>query len=277
MAHWIPRGKSRADDAPRAEAGARRTLRVMDRPDWWTTLHPDAAAALAETWIPVGLPGFAGDTKHRRAAVLDERFGADGWRIAHVVRGRIVPFDVAILEYEEAYRRHLRGRPALVRFLVETCGNVYDWGVENVHDIAYHQPHTVMNHYQDISVRRVIAELVDDPGWPWVTDTGTGDADLRDLGTGEVHRVPRARGFRGDALLQIRDPASPGYVLNPAVVPVHDPGLVTAIPARTEWYHAEGCGHLSVEAFWQTSKVIEVRYDRFLALGDARPDPLAGL
>ena len=89
--------------------------------------------------------------------------------------------------------------------------------------------------------------------------------------------MPRARGFRGYTLLQIREPTSPGYVLNPAVVPVHDPALITSVPGRTEWYHAEGCGHLSVEAFWQTSKVVEVRYDRFLALGDARPEPLAGL
>jgi hypothetical protein len=193
------------------------------------------------------------------------------------VRGRLVPFDTAIREYEEAYRRYLRERPALVRFLVETCGNVYDDRVENVFDTDYHQPHTVQNHYQDISVRRVISELVDDPDWAWVTDTATGEAELVDLGTGAVHRVPRARGFRGGSLLQVREPTSPGYVLNPAVVPVHDPALVTPVPARLEWYHREGCGHLSVEAFWQTSKVIEVRYDRFLALGDRRPEPLAGL
>ena len=249
----------------------------MNRTDWWQTLDPGAAAALADTWIPVGLPGFAGDAKQRRQSVLDERFGPDGWRLAHVVRGRVVSFDEAILEYEEAYRVFLREHPALVRFLVEACGNVYDDRVENVRDTAYRQPHTIQNHYQDISVRRVIAELVDDDAWPWVTGTPAGETALRDFGTGETHVVPRARGFRGDGLLQIRDPRSPGYVLNPAVVPVHDPALITAIPGRTEWYHAEGCGHLSVEAFWQTSKVVEVRYDRFLALGDARPEPLAGL
>ncbi len=249
----------------------------MDRFDWWTTLDPSSAAALAETWIPAGVPGYAGEAKHRWQAALDDRFGSDGWRLAHVVRGRVVSFDVAIREYEEAYRRFLRERPALVRFLVETCGNVYDDRVENVLDIAYHQPDTIQNHYQDISVRRVISELVDDPAWPDVTDTPAGEADLADLGTGVTHRVPRARGFRGAALLQIREPTSPGYVLNPAVVPVHDPELITTIPGRTEWYHAEGCGHLSVEAFWQTSKVVEVRYDRFLATGDARSDPLAGL
>ncbi len=249
----------------------------MDHADWWEHLDPDLTAPLTELWIPVGAPGFSGAAKARWREVLDERFGADGWRIGHVVRGAIVPQATAIAEYQTAYRVYLRDRPALVRFLTTVCGNVYDDNVTNVHDDDYEQPHTTMNHYQDISVRRVIGELVDDPDWPEVTDTPSGDADLVDLGTGLTHRVPRARGFRGDHLLQIREPTSPGYVLNPAVVPVHDPALITTFPTRADWYHREGCAHLSVEAFWQGSKIVEVRLDRFLAAGDARADALAGL
>jgi len=249
----------------------------MDRTDWWQTVDPALAAPLSEVWIPVGAPGFSGDAKSRRRSALDERFGADGWRYAHVVRGEIVPASVAILEYEASYRRYLRDRPALVRFLVTTCGNVYDYAVENVLDDDYRQPHAPMNHYQDISVRRVIAELIDDDDWPEVADTPTEQVTLVDLGSGERRVVPRARGFRGDHLLQIREPDSPGYMLSPAVVPAHDPSLLTAVPERVEWYHTEGCGHLSVEAFWQMSKVVEVRYDRFLELGDRRAHPLDGV
>ena len=249
----------------------------MDRTNWWQALGPDAAADLAQVWIPIGLPGFQGDSKERRTVVFDQRFGPDGWRIGHVVRGRIVTPAAAILEYEEAYRHFLRAEPALVRFLVTTCGNVYDDNPSNVFDDAYEQPHTALNHYQDISVRRVVSELVDDPAWPDVVETPHETVDLVDLGSGLVHRLPRARGFRGTHLLQVRDPLSPGYVLNPAVVPVHDPALITSLPNRDEWYHVEGCGHLSVEAFWQMSKVIEVRYDRWLALGEGRAAPLAGI
>jgi hypothetical protein len=249
----------------------------MDGTTWLEGLPAPARGDLEQVWIPIGLPGFQGVSKAQRTVVLDGRFGEDGWRVGHVVRGRIVPPSEAILEYEQAYRRFLRDRPPLVRFLVTTCGNVYDDNVSNVFDAAYDQPHTHLNHYQDISVRRVIAELVDDPDWPEVVDTPAETVDLVDLGTGLVHRVPRARGFAGTHLLQIRDPSSPGYVLNPAVVPVHDPALITSLPGRDEWYHAEGCGHLSVEAFWQMSKVIEVRYDRWLALGDGRSAPLEGI
>jgi hypothetical protein len=249
----------------------------MDRTSWWQMLDAAVAADLEQVWIPIGLPGFQGDTKARRRELLDGRFGADGWRIGHVVRGRVVPPSVAILEYEQAYRVFLRANPPLVRFLVATCGNVYDDKPSNVFDSEYEQPDTELNHYQDISVRRVVAELVDDPAWPDVVATPAETVDLVDAGTGLVHRVPRASGFRGAHLLQIRDPLSPGYVLNPAVVPVHDPALITTLPSRDEWYHVEGCGHLSVEAFWQMSKVIEARYDRWLALGDGRSAPLEGL
>ena len=247
---------------------------MPDRSDWWTSLPPSSRANLAAVWIPVGLPGFAGTDKAARAARLDERFGADGWRLAHVVRGRVVSPSEAILEYEAAYRAFLRDRRPLVAFLAEACGNVYDDAVENVWSNDYAQPDTPSNHYQDISVRRVIAELADDPAWPEVSPTEPGDADLIDLGTGRLEHVPRAYGFRGDGLLQIREPDSPGFMLSPAVVPVHDPMLITTLPSRVEWYHAEGIGHLSVEAFWQMSKVVEVRYDRFLASGARRLDPL---
>jgi hypothetical protein len=244
---------------------------------WESLLATETADRLSAIWIPVGLPGFSGAEKARWNALLSERYGADGWRISHVVRGKIVPRAVAIIEYEEAYRRYLRERPDLVNFLVEACGNVYDDNPSNVFDDDYEQPHTAMNHYQDISVRRVIAELVDDPAWPTVTATPVETVELHDFATGERVTAPRASGFRGDGLLQIRDPLSPGYMLNPAVVPAHDPALITTIPGRREWYHDEGCGHLSIEAFWQSSKVVEVRLDRFLASGNTRSTPLAGL
>jgi hypothetical protein len=249
----------------------------VDRERWWQALPPETTAPIREVWFPVGLPGFSGTDRARRQALLDERFGPDGWRFGHVVRGSIVSQAEAITEYEASYRAFMTARRPLVAFLAETCGNVYDEAVSNVWDDAYDNPHAPSNHYQDISVRRVMAELAADAGWPEVTPTPAEEVNLVDLGSGESHRVPRAMGFRGAYLLQIREPDSPGFVLSPAVVPVHDPALVTTLPNREEWYHHEGIGHLSVEAFWQMSKVVEVRWDRFLALGPGRADPLAGI
>jgi len=244
----------------------------------WRPESPEMQAALEKIWIPVGLPGHAGENKAAWVDFLDSRFGPGLWRIAHYVRGRIVSPAEAIREYEQGYRVYLHDHPEIVDFLVTFCGNVYDDNPTNVFDESYQQPHTRLNHYQDISVRRVIAELVDDPTWPTVTDTPPEETELIDLASGQTHRMPRARGFRGRYVMQIREPHTPGFCLNPAVVPVHDPLLITTLPGMRDWYLTEGCGHLSVEAFWQMSKVIQVRYDRFLALDEAhRLNPLAGM
>lgn len=249
----------------------------LDYTNWWEAIGPAARAALAGIVTPIGTPGFAGAHKHAWRAQLDALYGEDGWRIDHYVRGKIVPFNEAIAEYEQSYRVYLRNNPELVDWLAAWCGNVYDDNRGNVYDDAYFQPHTRQNHYQDIAVRRVIAELVDNLRWPTVTETPEEMCELIDLTDGSVHRMPRSCGMRGRYLLQIRTPESPGFFLSPAVVPVYDPALITTHPQMRGWWQHEGCQHLSVEAFWQMSKVIVVRYDRFLALGERRNHPLAGL
>ena len=83
--------------------------------NWYERLPEDTAKRLSAIWIPVGLPGFSGAEKDRWRSLLSERFGNDGWRISHVVRGMIVPRSVAILEYEEAYRRYLRARRSVAK------------------------------------------------------------------------------------------------------------------------------------------------------------------
>jgi len=138
---------------------------------WWQAASPELQAGLSQIWIPVGTPGHTGDKKAHWEQHLDTRFGQGGWRIGHYVRGQILPVTEALREYEQGYRTHLYRHPEIVEFLVKYCGNVYDDNISNVYDDSYHQPHTHLNHYQDISVRRVISELVDDPDWPAVAPT----------------------------------------------------------------------------------------------------------
>jgi hypothetical protein len=245
----------------------------MDKQTWQQHVNPACRQDLENIWLPVGLPGHTGFTKTEQNARLDARYGADNWRFSYYVRGRLVSKMEAMREYEHSYRVYLREHPDMVNFLVIHFGNVYDYAVENVFNDNYHQPHTPANHYQDISVRQVIAELVADDRWPQVTETPAEHVDMLDVGTGQTHRLPRARGFRGHYLLQIREPDTPGFFLNPAVVPVYDPALVTPHPTMHDWFSTQGCQHLSVEAFWQFSKVLEVRYPAFLALGDDRQSP----
>ncbi len=242
--------------------------------DWWNWCDTNMQEHNKQIWLTIGSLGYSGATKHQRATQLNDLFGEDGWKISYIVRGRIATFHEAIWEYEQSYRVYLHNHPQIVDFLVTYCGNVYDYAPENVYDSDYHQPNGIRNHYQDISIRRVIAELAGDNQWSQVKITNTEDVSLVDLSDGQSHILPRAQGFAGEYLLEIRGPESSGFFLNPAVVPVHDPTLVTNNPFDTGWYLKDGCGHLSVEAFWQSSKVIQARYDRFLQLGSKRNNPL---
>ena len=148
-------------------------------------------------------------------------------------------------------------------------------GVENVLTTTTTSRDTPSNHYQDISVRRVMAELAGDEAWPEVTPTEPGDADLLDFGTGRTRigcREPtasEAAACSRSASRTRRGSCSAPRSCRSTTRPDHDP------PGRgasgTTW---RASAHLSVEAFWQMSKVVEVRYDRFLALGPGRADPL---
>jgi hypothetical protein len=250
---------------------------ILNKDNWWQNCDKEIQQILSDIWISIGNPGYTGNRKLIRRDYFDTIFGEDCWRESHIVRGRIVSKSEALREYEQSYRTYLHNHPHVVNFLVKYCGNVYDYQVENVLDSDYEQPHTSQNHFQDITIRRIISELVDEPDWSNIIETKPGEVKLIDLTTGQTYRVERARGFRGKYLLQIRGPKSPGFFLSPAVIPVHDPMLLVPNSQVTSWFSKEGCGHMSIEAFWQNSKVIEVRYDKFLQLENKRLNPFGSL
>jgi hypothetical protein len=252
-------------------------MRIFNKNNWWQYCDKEIQQIISDVWIPIGNPGYTGDRKSIRKDYFDRIFGEDCWRESYVVRGRIVSKSEALLEYEQSYRIYFYNHPHVVDFLVKYCGNVYDYQVENVYDSNYEQSGTNRNHYQDIIIRRIISELVRDPSWSDIIETESGEVELIDLTTGQTCHVERAQGFRGNFLLQVRGPESPGFFLSPAVIPIHDPTLLIPNSHVNSWFSKEGCGHMSVEAFWQFSKVIEVKYDKFLKLQNERKDPFGSL
>jgi nicotinate-nucleotide adenylyltransferase len=108
--------------------------------------------------------------------------------------------------------------------LCATASDVYDIQPSNVESgLDYHKQECTATHLQDIAVRRVLVRL--------------------------------GRSFKGDHLVQIRGHESEGYRLNPGKVPFHEPESIiepTFAPGR--WWDAH-----SVEDFWQSNKVLEVR------------------
>ena len=248
-------------------------MRNINKNNWWRHCNREIKQKLSEIWIPIGNPGYTGDRKLTRKDYFDNILGEGCWRQSHVLRGRIVSKAEALREYEQGYRAFLCNHPHIVNFLVTYCGNVYDFEVENIYDSDYDQLRTSRNHYQDIVIRRIISEFVRDPNWPDIVETKSAEVELIDLTTGQMYRVERARGFRGNYLLQVRGPESPGFFLSPAVIPIHDPLLLSSNSHVASWFSKEGCGNMSIESFWQSSKVIEVRYDKFLELKNRRENP----
>lgn len=221
-----------------------------------------------DVWIFVGVLGYSGLVKAQCQDLFDVCFGVDGWWYVYVVRGEVVLFVVAIVEYEEVYCWFFWVCFVLVVFLVVECGNVYDYEVVNVFDDDYVQFGLIVNYYQDVVVCRVVVEFVDDLVWFDVMDIGTVEVDFVDVGMGETYRVLRVCGFRGGLLLQICEFMLFGYCFNLVVVFVHDFVFIIIMLGDHSWFYDEGCVYLLIEVFWQMLKVVEVCYDRFLVLID---------
>ena len=213
---------------------------MVDRSSWWRSLPPSAAANLAAVWVPVGLPGFSGEREGGEAA---------GARRA-LRRGRLAPRDTWSAAASSRRPRPSRSTSSRIagscaiagrssRSSPSTAATSTTGASRTSSTATTTQPDTPANHYQDISVRRVIAELADDPAWPEVTPTEPGEVELVDLGIGRAPSRaarlrlpgrrpapdPRARLARVHAQPRGRAGARPG--------PDHDPrGPRRVVPPR---------------------------------------------
>ena len=161
-----------------ARVGEEPDRAMVDRSSWWTLAARRRQRQISPPCgSPSACPGSAGRDKAARAARLDERFGAG--RLAPRAR-RPRPRRAAgrrrSLEYEAGLPRLPRARRPLVAFLAEALRQRLRRRASRTSGATTTTSRdTPSNHYQDISVRRVIAELADDPAWPEVTPTEPGD------------------------------------------------------------------------------------------------------
>ena len=190
-------------------AGARRRARsaayalARGSTNWWTALGRRTPPTTSrEVWIPVGLPGFSGDTSSggRPCSTSGSAPTAGGSGTSSAAGSCRRP------SRSSSTRRRTGGSSATARpssgSSSRSAATSTTTGVENVDEPDdYDQPDTVPNHYQDISVRRVIAELVDDPDWPDVVETRRRD------GRHGRPRAPASRTAAAGARLPGQPPA----------------------------------------------------------------------
>lgn len=161
------------------------------------------------------------DTIHDQ---FNAKYGVGNWRIAWQFGSQALPFQTAIQIYEDAYYEYLKIDRGALEQLLQEAREVYDNAETNVNSgLDYSIQENNSNHYQDISVRRVVLRL--------------------------------GRSFKGNELVQIRHQSDSmvGSLLSPGRVPFHLPSLIV-IPAKEGWW-----GKYTVEEFWQSNKILQVK------------------
>ena len=173
----------------------------------------------------VDKPGYFGVKRPRREQFYNDMFGETHWFEGWQIAGKVLCFDRAVELHDEAYYLYLKDHPEVVEYVLK-FGNCYSSDPSNIQCGCQHDQQATPRHIQDISVRRALTKL------------------------GVWFSGPTER------LLQIGSTTSEGYILHPGNVPFHRPELILPSPRGgpvPSWAKPQ-----SVEAFWQSTKVIVV-------------------
>lgn len=170
-------------------------------------------------WEIKEYPGYFGYRKSKIHGHFTDKYGT--YQIAWAINGTLLDQRSALQLYEDAYYQFLKRNPELTDWLINTAADIYDTLPSNViSGINYEmQDPNKPNHYHDIAIRRCLLRL---------------------------HKW-----FKGDHLVEIRGLRSEGYVLNPGIVPFHQPKLIHQPEWKANWIIP-----WSIESFWQSNKVI---------------------
>ncbi len=111
-------------------------------------------------WQTLARPGYFGKRKADILAGYEQEFGKDNWRLAWIVQGSIFDLERILMLYEDGYYHYLKQRTDLLDTLVAEAADVYEDAPSNVQcGLDYTAQESNINHFQDISLRRVVARL----------------------------------------------------------------------------------------------------------------------
>ena len=191
-----------------------------------THMKNEEATGQAIEWTTISRIGYAGNLKDKINAFVP--FG-DDWRKAHRYGKVSISREEALEHYEEAYYQYLKADRNILVWLTETASDVYDNSQSNVlANKDYSLQETKATHLQDIAIRNAVSRL--------------------------------GASFKGKRPMKVRGKDSPGYRLNPGNVPFHLTDMILK-PARKGWWKPG-----SIEDFWQSNKVLEVKKEALLTL-----------
>lgn len=178
-------------------------------------------------WKTIEKPGYFGKKRDELYNLWDEKYGLGNWRIAYHWGDIVVPREMGIQFYEDAYCEFLNNSKETLDWLITTASDVYDTALSNIDSgLDYECQETPNNHIQDISIRRAVLRLGEE--------------------------------FKGDHPMHVRWKDTEGYRINPGVVPFHLPRMI--VPGEINDYSGDGIWWESntIEDFYQKNKVLQV-------------------
>ncbi|NHJ86573.1 MAG: hypothetical protein FK734_13995 [Asgard group archaeon] len=176
---------------------------------------------LIDNWAIIGRPGYAGKKKKVRRLELEKKFGANNWKIAHLIQGKLLDRIEALTYFEDSYFHFFSNNPEILDWLILTAKDVYDTSPTNTDSgLDYTIQETEDVHLHDIAIRRVLNRL--------------------------------NKNFQGNKLIEIRGQESEGAILSTGQVPFHQPELILQ-PQLKGWWQKN-----SIESFWQSNKVLAI-------------------
>lgn len=190
----------------------------------------------SKDFMIVDRPGYFGKLRNEIEDQYEKDYpilknGHPGWQECWQVGEHILDFDEAVMLYDDAYWVHLKDNPDILQW-VTSFGECYDSDPSNIACGLEHDPQATPRHIQDISVRKALVRL----------------------GIYFKQYIGSFHGFYSESqLLHIRGPKTNGFALMPGNVNFHLPNLILQERPRNmpDWIKPG-----SIEAFWQSNKVI---------------------
>tara|TARA_Y100000034_G_scaffold129645_1_gene186490 strand:- start:3015 stop:3749 length:735 start_codon:yes stop_codon:yes gene_type:complete len=184
-------------------------------------LLSENGATKMESMIILNELSYFGKRKEEIFSNLDNRFGEREWSLKWFIKNEICEQSEAIKHYENSYFEFLKNNGAVLEWLINNAGEVYDNDISNIKSgLDYSIQECSATHLQDIAVRNVLKKL--------------------------------GRTFKGDHPIQIRGSNSEGYILNPGQVSFYRPEIILPSNIKSWWKND------SVEAFYQHNKALVV-------------------
>ncbi len=179
-------------------------------------------------WETIERPGYLGKKRDELHNAWNNQFGEDKWRIAYQWGSLVVPKEIGIQIYEDAYHEFFKNNKGILEWLISTASDVYDTAPTNVQaGFDYTNQETQNNHIHDISIRRAVMRL--------------------------------GRRFKGHHLMCVRWKDSEGFKINPGVVSFHLPKLI--VSGEIKDYGGKGIWWYdkTIEDFYQRNKVLQIQ------------------